>query len=80
MPLPGAIDQDQFANAGVLSQANGALRIKQSDFTPERLARELSAFAAEPQRLTAMAEAARGVGRLDAAERLADLVAKVAGI
>jgi UDP-N-acetylglucosamine--N-acetylmuramyl-(pentapeptide) pyrophosphoryl-undecaprenol N-acetylglucosamine transferase len=30
--------------------------------------------------LTAMAAAARKVGRLDAAERLADLVMKVAGI
>src|SRR6201998_2425390 len=26
VPLPGAIDQDQFANAGVLSEAGGALR------------------------------------------------------
>jgi UDP-N-acetylglucosamine--N-acetylmuramyl-(pentapeptide) pyrophosphoryl-undecaprenol N-acetylglucosamine transferase len=67
VPLPGAIDQDQFANAGVLAQA-------------DRLASEISALAAEPARLTAMAAKARSVGRLDAAERLADLVAKVAGI
>ena len=80
VPLPGAIDQDQFANAGVLAQANGALRLPQTEFTPDRLAVEISAFAAEPGRLTAMAEAARTVGRLDAAERLADLVVKVAGI
>jgi UDP-N-acetylglucosamine--N-acetylmuramyl-(pentapeptide) pyrophosphoryl-undecaprenol N-acetylglucosamine transferase len=80
VPLPGAIDQDQFANAGVLSQANGALRIRQTEFTPDRLAAEISALAAEPARLTAMATAARSVGRLDAAERLADLVLKVAGI
>ena len=80
VPLPGAIDQDQFANAGVLSQADGAVRIVQSEFTPDRLASEVSAFAAEPARLTAMAASARSVGRLDAAERLADLVAKVAGI
>ena len=80
VPLPGAIDQDQFANAGVLAQANGALRLPQTEFTPDRLAAEISAFAAEPGRLTAMAEAARTVGRLDAAERLADLVVKVAGI
>ncbi|WOH79793.1 undecaprenyldiphospho-muramoylpentapeptide beta-N-acetylglucosaminyltransferase [Bradyrhizobium sp. BEA-2-5] len=80
VPLPGSIDQDQFANAGVLSQANGALRIAQSDFTSERLAADISAYAAEPAKLTAMAASARGVGRLDAAERLADLVAKVAGI
>ena len=80
VPLPGSIDQDQFANAGVLSQAGGALRIAQSEFTPDRLAAEISTLAAEPQRLAAMASAARGAGRLDAAERLADLVAKVAGI
>ena len=80
VPLPGSIDQDQFANAGVLVQANGALRIPQKEFTPERLAAELSALAADPARLTAMAAAARVVGRLDAAERLADLVMKTAGI
>jgi UDP-N-acetylglucosamine--N-acetylmuramyl-(pentapeptide) pyrophosphoryl-undecaprenol N-acetylglucosamine transferase len=80
VPLPGAIDQDQFANAGVLAQANGGLRIAQADFTPDRLAAEISALAAEPGRLAAMATAARGVGRLDAAERLADLVMKTAGI
>ena len=80
VPLPGSIDQDQFANAGVLAQAGGAFRIPQGDFTPDRLAAELSVLAAEPERLTAMAAGARTVGRLDAAERLADLVAKVAGI
>ncbi len=80
VPLPGSIDQDQFANAGVLVQVNGALRIAQSEFTPDRLAAELSALAADPARLTAMAAAARTVGRLDAAERMADLVMKVAGI
>ena len=80
VPLPGAIDQDQFANAGVLAQAGGALRIAQPDFTPDRLAAEISAFAAEPARLATMAAAARSAGRLDAAERLADLVMKVAGI
>jgi UDP-N-acetylglucosamine--N-acetylmuramyl-(pentapeptide) pyrophosphoryl-undecaprenol N-acetylglucosamine transferase len=80
VPLPGSIDQDQFANAGVLVQVNGGLRIPQSEFTPDRLAAELSALAADPARLTAMAAAARTVGRLDAAERMADLVMKVAGI
>ena len=80
VPLPGSIDQDQLANAGVLSQAGGALRIPQSEFSSDRLASEISALAAEPARLAAMAEAARKVGRLDAAERLAELVVKVAGI
>jgi UDP-N-acetylglucosamine--N-acetylmuramyl-(pentapeptide) pyrophosphoryl-undecaprenol N-acetylglucosamine transferase len=77
VPLPGAIDQDQLANAGVLVKAGGAIRIPQTEFTPDRLASEMSALAAEPERLTAMAAAARGAGTLDAAERLADLVMKV---
>ena len=74
VPLPHAIDQDQFANAGVLDRAGGAIRIVQDDFTPERLAGEITALAAAPQRLAAMAAAARSLGRLDAADRLADLV------
>jgi UDP-N-acetylglucosamine--N-acetylmuramyl-(pentapeptide) pyrophosphoryl-undecaprenol N-acetylglucosamine transferase len=80
VPLPGSIDQDQFANAGVLSQAHGALRIPQTEFSSDRLASEISALAADPSKLAAMAAAARTMGRLDAAERLADLVVKVAGL
>ena len=80
VPLPGSIDQDQFANAGVLSNAGGAIRIAQTDFTPDRLAGEITALATDSARLAVMAAAAQTVGRLDAAERLADLVAKIAKI
>ena len=80
VPLPGSIDQDQFANAGVLSNVGGAIRIAQTDFTPDRLAGEITALATDSARLAVMAAAARSVGRLDAAERLADLVAKIAKI
>lgn len=78
VPLPHALDQDQFANAGVLERAGGALRVTQDAFTPKRLAAEIAGLAAAPGRLQAMAAAARKVGRLDAADRLADLVLKVA--
>jgi UDP-N-acetylglucosamine--N-acetylmuramyl-(pentapeptide) pyrophosphoryl-undecaprenol N-acetylglucosamine transferase len=80
VPLPHALDQDQFANAGVLEKAGGAIRLMQDQFTPRRLADEIASLAAAPQRLAAMATATRSLGRLDAAERLADLVLKVAGI
>ncbi len=78
VPLPHALDQDQFANAGVLERAGGALRIVQEAFTPQRLAGEIESLAAAPQRLATMASAAKSVGRLDAADRLADLVLRVA--
>jgi UDP-N-acetylglucosamine--N-acetylmuramyl-(pentapeptide) pyrophosphoryl-undecaprenol N-acetylglucosamine transferase len=80
VPLPGALDQDQFANAGVLEKAGGALRLRQDEFTPERLATEITRLASAPQKLVAMAAAARTQGSIDAAERLADLVVKTAAI
>jgi UDP-N-acetylglucosamine--N-acetylmuramyl-(pentapeptide) pyrophosphoryl-undecaprenol N-acetylglucosamine transferase len=80
VPLPHALDQDQFANAGILVNAGGAIRLVQAEFMPERLAAEIAALADAPERLSAMAAAARGAGILDAAERLADLVLRVAGV
>ena len=80
VPLPHALDQDQSANAGVLDAAGGAIRIEQREFTPERLAREITTLAKDPARLSKMAQAAKSCGTTDAAERLADLVVKVARI
>src|SRR6185312_8686595 len=67
VPLPHALDQDQRANAGVLMDAGGAIRLDQAEFTPERLATEIAALAAAPQRLAAMAAAAKSSGTADAA-------------
>jgi UDP-N-acetylglucosamine--N-acetylmuramyl-(pentapeptide) pyrophosphoryl-undecaprenol N-acetylglucosamine transferase len=78
VPLPHALDQDQFANAGVLAAAGGAIRLAQEEFTPRRLAEEIVALAAAPGRLATMAAAAKSMSRLDAADRLAELVLKVA--
>jgi UDP-N-acetylglucosamine--N-acetylmuramyl-(pentapeptide) pyrophosphoryl-undecaprenol N-acetylglucosamine transferase len=80
VPLPHALDQDQFENAGVLQTAGGAIRIAQTDFTPRWLAAEITALSNDPARLAQMAQGAKTVGTIDAAERLADLVVKVAAI
>lgn len=74
VPLPGSLDQDQAANAAFLEKAGGAIRILQPEFTPERLAAELSKLIAQPAHLTAMAANAKSAGIPDAADRLADLV------
>src|SRR5215831_9562166 len=74
VPLPHALDQDQFENAGVLEAAGGAIRIEQRDFTPSRLAAEITTLANNPGQLAKMAQAANSTGTIDAAERLADLV------
>jgi UDP-N-acetylglucosamine--N-acetylmuramyl-(pentapeptide) pyrophosphoryl-undecaprenol N-acetylglucosamine transferase len=78
VPLPHALDQDQAANAGALEAAGGALRLLQRDFTPQRLADEIVALAGDPEQLAKMAAAAKSAGTLDAAERLAEVVLKVA--
>ncbi|MCZ7642267.1 MAG: UDP-N-acetylglucosamine--N-acetylmuramyl-(pentapeptide) pyrophosphoryl-undecaprenol N-acetylglucosamine transferase [Pseudorhodoplanes sp.] len=79
VPLPHALDQDQNANAMVLEKAGGAIRLPQAEFSPDRLAAEIAALAGDPARLSAMAVAAKSVGVLDAAGRLADLVLRTAG-
>jgi UDP-N-acetylglucosamine--N-acetylmuramyl-(pentapeptide) pyrophosphoryl-undecaprenol N-acetylglucosamine transferase len=79
VPLPHALDQDQLANATMLSAAGGAVLVGQDAFTPPWLATQIAALAADPDRLVAMARAARGVGRIDAADRLAELVLAVIG-
>jgi UDP-N-acetylglucosamine--N-acetylmuramyl-(pentapeptide) pyrophosphoryl-undecaprenol N-acetylglucosamine transferase len=80
VPLPHSLDQDQFVNAGVLEAAGGALRIEQRDFTPDRLASEIMALAGDPGRLVTMAQSAKSAGTIDAAERLADVVMRIARI
>lgn len=78
VPLPNALDQDQAANARSLERIGGALVMPQANFTPEALAQTLAGLASDPAALTGMAGAARSAGALDAAERLADLVARLA--
>ncbi len=78
VPLPQSLDGDQAANAVTLEAIGAAQVIPQTDFTPRRLAAELSARLADPSGLTRAAEAARSAGIPDAAERLADLVLSVA--
>jgi UDP-N-acetylglucosamine--N-acetylmuramyl-(pentapeptide) pyrophosphoryl-undecaprenol N-acetylglucosamine transferase len=80
VPLPHALDQDQLANATVLQEAGGAMILTQDVFTPDRLAAEISALAAAPMRLATMAVGANSVGRIDAADRLASLALRVAGL
>ncbi|MCC5978755.1 MAG: undecaprenyldiphospho-muramoylpentapeptide beta-N-acetylglucosaminyltransferase [Salinarimonas sp.] len=79
VPLPGALDQDQAANAALLADIGAALMLPQTEFTPERLAQELATRLCDPDGLTKAAQAAKSAGVPDAAERLADLVMRLAG-
>jgi UDP-N-acetylglucosamine--N-acetylmuramyl-(pentapeptide) pyrophosphoryl-undecaprenol N-acetylglucosamine transferase len=80
VPLPHALDQDQAANAGFLEKAGGGIPIRQDAFTPDRLAAEIDALAADPARLSRMAQGAKSLAMPDAAEKLADVVMRVGGL
>ena len=74
VPLPGAIDDHQSANARALAETRGASVIPQRDFTPQALCAQLTALLATPDMLAHAAAAAQRVARPDAAARLADVV------
>jgi UDP-N-acetylglucosamine--N-acetylmuramyl-(pentapeptide) pyrophosphoryl-undecaprenol N-acetylglucosamine transferase len=80
VPLPGSLDQDQAGNARSLADIGAATMLEQARFKPDALADMLSQILSVPSRLAEMASLARRASIPDAAERLADLVAKTAGL
>ncbi|MEW6476379.1 MAG: undecaprenyldiphospho-muramoylpentapeptide beta-N-acetylglucosaminyltransferase [Actinomycetota bacterium] len=78
VPLPGAPGDHQTRNAEALVAAGAAVLVPDADCTGARLAAELEPLLADPARLAAMAAAARGLARPDAAADLAALVESVA--
>jgi UDP-N-acetylglucosamine--N-acetylmuramyl-(pentapeptide) pyrophosphoryl-undecaprenol N-acetylglucosamine transferase len=74
VPLPGAIDDHQTANARALAEAGGAWMVPQPQFTSAFLAERLGQVLADPAGLAEAAVGARSQARADAAARLADLV------
>lgn len=77
VPLPGAIDDHQSANARALADAGGAWVIPQPRFTVDALAERLGALLADSAALVQGALRARTVARAAAADALADLVEQV---
>jgi UDP-N-acetylglucosamine--N-acetylmuramyl-(pentapeptide) pyrophosphoryl-undecaprenol N-acetylglucosamine transferase len=78
VPYPFATDDHQSYNARVLADSGAALSVSQPVFTPPALARELEALAGDPARLSAMAAAAKIIGRPRAAEDMADAIEALA--
>jgi len=77
IPFALAADDHQTANARFLSEAGGGWLIPERALTPESLAERLISLLAQPQALSRAALCARGVARVDAASRLADLAEAV---
>ena len=74
VPLPGAKDDHQSANAREMVAAGGARAIRQPRFTAVELAKQIQAMAQHPETLATAAHAAWNCGYPNAAADLADLV------
>jgi UDP-N-acetylglucosamine--N-acetylmuramyl-(pentapeptide) pyrophosphoryl-undecaprenol N-acetylglucosamine transferase len=79
VPLPGAIDDHQSANARALADGGGGWVLPQPDFTVVTLVERLTALLGDPGALAQAATNARLEARPDAAEALANVVEQVAG-
>jgi UDP-N-acetylglucosamine--N-acetylmuramyl-(pentapeptide) pyrophosphoryl-undecaprenol N-acetylglucosamine transferase len=77
VPLPGAIDDHQSANARALADAGGAWVMAQPTFTRDALSARLIELFTTPAALARAAVGARSVAQPDAAARLADVVEAV---
>jgi UDP-N-acetylglucosamine--N-acetylmuramyl-(pentapeptide) pyrophosphoryl-undecaprenol N-acetylglucosamine transferase len=72
IPLPGAGGDEQTRNGRLLADAGGAILLPEREASPARLGHELRSLLADPDRLRSMGDAARTLGRPDAAVRLVD--------
>jgi UDP-N-acetylglucosamine--N-acetylmuramyl-(pentapeptide) pyrophosphoryl-undecaprenol N-acetylglucosamine transferase len=75
VPYPFATDDHQTANAEALAATGGGWVMQQRSLTPEILAEKLAELLAHPTALADAASAARGFAKMNAAQKLADLVA-----
>ncbi|MGV3722244.1 MAG: undecaprenyldiphospho-muramoylpentapeptide beta-N-acetylglucosaminyltransferase [Actinomycetota bacterium] len=78
VPYPHAVADHQTSNAKALAEAGAGVLVRDAELDGARLAREVSALLDNPPRLKQMREASRGLGRPDAAQRVADLLQDVA--
>lgn len=80
VPFPKAADDHQLRNAQALAQAGAAELIVEEELSSERLVDTLKALLNDRARLARMAEAAHGLSHPRAAQEIAGLAARLAGV
>ncbi len=78
VPYPHAAEGHQEANARLLESSGAAVVVPDAELSGSRLADLVGGLRNDPQRLAAMAEASRRLGRPQAAERVAELIVAAA--
>jgi len=80
IPLPIATDDHQAVNTREMVKTGGARMIRQDNFGPKELAKQIQAMAQKPESLANAAHGAWNCGRPKAVKDLADLVESLGGI
>jgi UDP-N-acetylglucosamine--N-acetylmuramyl-(pentapeptide) pyrophosphoryl-undecaprenol N-acetylglucosamine transferase len=78
VPYPFATADHQSANAEWMREGGAAVVIPDEEVSPDRLAETVGSLLGDPERLGAMAAAARELARPEAARRIADAVLEAA--
>lgn len=80
VPFPRAADDHQRRNAEALARAGAAVVIPEAELTSDRLVTTVVGLLSDRQRLARMATAARSLSHRNAAEDMARLAARLAGV
>lgn len=80
VPFPGAADDHQKRNAEALERAGAALMLEQSNLSAATLTEAVTTLFSNPTRLHDMAQAARKLAHPEAAQQIAGMAARLAGI
>jgi UDP-N-acetylglucosamine--N-acetylmuramyl-(pentapeptide) pyrophosphoryl-undecaprenol N-acetylglucosamine transferase len=73
VPFPSAADDHQLRNAELLAREDAALLIPESELSPERFVKEVTALLGDPARMAAMAAKARPLAHPDAAAHITEM-------
>ena len=74
VPFPAAVDDHQTRNAEYLVERDAAVLLKQGDALVSGITSLLRELSENPARRMQMAKAARALAKVDAAERIADII------
>jgi UDP-N-acetylglucosamine--N-acetylmuramyl-(pentapeptide) pyrophosphoryl-undecaprenol N-acetylglucosamine transferase len=80
VPFPRAADDHQRVNAEALARSGAAVVVEESKLEGVWLAETIAALLGDPRRLNLMSEAARGLAHPKAAQDIAAMAARLAGI
>lgn len=79
VPLPTAADDHQRKNAEAFVRAGASLMLLQADLNGESLSQAIIELIESPQKVNEMEDAARKLGKSDAAEATVDIIETLAG-